>query len=211
LSEEGAGTCVGLPAPGVEIKIIRPDDGIISNIQDAIEAEPYTVGEIIVKGPTTTASYMDLPNKTLEAKIYENDGSFWHRMGDVGYLDKNGMLWFCGRKTHVVQTREETHYPIPCEAIFNNHPAVRRSALVGLGEVGNHTPVIVIERKDGQYLTGKARSIFESELFSLAKKYPHTKKIKKIYLSKTFPVDVRHNIKIDRLKLKEEIEAHELN
>ena len=211
LTEDGSGTCVGHPAPGVEIKIIQPTEGVISKIQDALELKAYLVGEIIVKGPTTTALYMDLPDKTLEAKIYEDNGSFWHRMGDVGYIDKNGMLWFCGRKSHVVQSKDDIHYPIACEAIFNNHPAVRRSALVGLGEAGNQTPVIVIERKDGQYLTGKARSIFESELLSLAKKYPHTNKIKKIYLSKTFPVDVRHNIKIDRLKLKEEIESHELN
>jgi acyl-CoA synthetase (AMP-forming)/AMP-acid ligase II len=211
LSESGAGTCVGLPAPGVQIKIIQPTNSVISKIENIEEMKTNHVGEIIVKGPTTTAAYMDLPDKTLEAKIYENDGSFWHRMGDVGYIDKNGFLWFCGRKSHVVKTKEDILYPIPCEAIFNNHPAVRRSALVGLGEVGNQIPAIVIERKDGQYLTGKARSIFESELFSLAKKYPHTKDIKKIYLSKTFPVDVRHNIKIDRLKLKEEIEAHEIN
>ena len=82
---------------------------------------------------------------------------------------------------------------------------------MGLGTPGNQSPAIVIERKDGQYLSGKGRSIFESELLSVAKKYPHTKDIQKIYLSKTFPVDVRHNIKIDRIKLKEEIEHHEIN
>jgi hypothetical protein len=101
--------------------------------------------------------------------------------------------------------------PISCEAIFNKHPAVKRSALVGLGVLGKQTPAIVIERKDSQFLSGKERSIFESELFSIAKKFPHTAGIQKIYLSKHFPVDVRHNIKIDRTKLKEEIEGHEIN
>jgi len=102
-------------------------------------------------------------------------------------------------------------YPIPVEAIFNRHPAVKRSALVGLGKPGKQIPAIVIERKDGQYLSGKGRSIFESELLAVAKKYPHTRDIQKIYLSRSFPVDVRHNIKIDRLKLKEEIEQYENN
>ena len=133
------------------------------------------------------------------------------KKGDVGYIDEQGLLWFCGRKSHLVTTKISTLYPIPCEAIFNRHPAVKRSALIGLGKAGIQTAAIVIERIDGHYLAGKARSIFESELLSISKNYPHTKDIQKIYLSKNFPVDVRHNIKIDRLKLKEEIEKNEIN
>jgi len=168
------------------------------------------VGEIIVKGPTASREYLNLPDKTAEAKIYDHNETFWHRMGDVGYLDEAGRLWFCGRKSHVVTTPTHDLYPIPVEAIFNKHQEVQRSALVGLGTPGNQEPAIVIQRKDGHYLSGKSRSIFESELLSIAKKYSHTKEIQKIYLSKSFPVDVRHNIKIDRLKLKEEIEQHEI-
>ena len=131
-------------------------------------------------------------------------------MGDVGFIDKQGLLWFCGRKSHCVHMTESILYPIPCEAIFNQHPEVKRSALVGLGPKNAETPVIVIERKDRQFLQGKARSIFEAELLVLAKKYPHTALINKIYFSKSLPVETRHNIKIDRLKLKAEIEADEL-
>ncbi|MGZ3788553.1 MAG: fatty acid CoA ligase family protein [Bacteriovorax sp.] len=210
LSDEGHGTCVGMPAPGVEIKIIKSTDEVIAEFSPDFELKSFEVGEIIVKGPAVTREYMDLPDKTREAKIYEGS-TFWHRMGDVGYKDDKGLLWFCGRKTHQVITPTQTLYPIPCEAIFNKHPAVKRSALVGLGASGSQVPAIVIERFDGQYLSGKGRSIFESELFAIAKKYPHTKDIQKIYLSRGFPVDVRHNIKIDRLKLKQEIEEHEEN
>lgn len=214
LSDEGFGTCIGRPAPGVEIKIIKVSDDVIPRFSDDLELPLLEVGEIIVKGPTATREYFNLPKQTAEAKIYESEdtnGSFWHRMGDLGFIDRAGLLWFCGRKSHMVVGATQTYYPIPIEAIFNKHPAVKRSALVGLGTVGNQTPVIVIERKDGQYLSGKGRSIFESELLAVAKKYPHTKDIQKIYLSKAMPVDVRHNIKIDRLKLKAEIEHHEIN
>ncbi|AUN98130.1 peptide synthase [Bacteriovorax stolpii] len=210
LTENGKGTCIGEVAPGSEVKIIAITDQTIEKLSDAKILGANTVGEIIVSGPTVTKEYLDLPEKTREAKIYEGD-KIWHRMGDMGFLDEKNQLWFLGRKAHRVETQEGLMTPIPAEAIFNKHPAVRRSALVGLGVRGKETPAIVIERKDGQFLSGKERSIFESELLSLAKKFPHTSMIQKIYLSKHFPVDVRHNIKIDRKKLKEEIESHEIN
>ena len=210
LTENGKGTCIGEVTPGSEVKIIAITDQTIEKLSDAKILGANTVGEIIVSGPTVTKEYLDLPEKTREAKIYEGD-KIWHRMGDMGFLDEKNQLWFLGRKAHRVETEEGLMTPIPAEAIFNKHPAVRRSALVGLGVRGKQTPAIVIERKDGQFLSGKERSIFESELLSLAKKFPHTSMIQKIYLSKHFPVDVRHNIKIDRKKLKEEIEAHEIN
>ena len=209
LSDEGHGTCIGLPVPGMQIKIIKITNDPILTFDSSLELPSKEVGEIIVMGPTVTREYLDLPDKTREAKIINSDGTFWHRMGDMGYFDDKGLLWFCGRKTHLVESiNHKRYYPIPCEAIYNKHPSVKRSALVGLGAEGSQIPAIVIERSDQQYLSGKERSIFESELLSLAKKYPHTRDIQKIYLSKTFPVDVRHNIKIDRLKLKNEIELH---
>lgn len=210
LSENGKGTCIGKATPGTEIKIIKITDAVIDQLSDAKILSTNEVGEIIVKGPTVTKEYLHLPEKTREAKIYDAD-NVWHRMGDMGFFDENNNLWFLGRKAHRVETRDGMMTPISCEAIFNKHPAVKRSALVGLGVLGKQTPAIVIERKDSQFLSGKERSIFESELFSIAKKFPHTAGIQKIYLSKHFPVDVRHNIKIDRTKLKEEIEGHEIN
>lgn len=210
-TEDGFGTCIGKAVPGIEIKIIKISDESLSHFDPSLELPRKVVGEIIVKGSVATKEYLNLPDKTREAKIYEQDNSFWHRMGDLGFIDDAGFLWFCGRKAHRVITKDDILFPIPCEAIFNKHPAVKRSALVGLGKPGQQTPAIVIERKDGQYLSGKLRSIFENELLSVARKFPHTKNIHIVYLSKSFPVDVRHNIKIDRLKLKEEIEHHENN
>lgn len=205
LTDNGSGTCIGEIVPRNMVKIIPISDNIIAKITDTTFLPAYEIGEIIVKGPTVTREYLDLPDKTSEAKIYDGQ-DFWHRMGDLGFFDSNNQLWFVGRKAHRVEAKEGLMVPIKCEAIFNKHPAVRRSALIGLGQAPHQIPAIVIERHDGQYLAGKERSIFESELHSLAKKFAHTQNIQKIFLSKHFPVDVRHNIKIDRTKLKEEIE-----
>ncbi len=211
LTDEGHGTCIGLAAPEIEIKLIPITDNIIVAISDIEEiAAPNIPGEIIVKGPVVTKAYYGMSEKTVEAKIADSGHTFWHRMGDVGYFDSEKKLWFLGRKSHVLQTANGFAFPIPTEAIFNKHHEVKRSALVGIGEKGQEEPVIVIERKDKKFLTGREKAVFESELLSLAKNYPHTKDITQFFYSHGFPVDIRHNIKIDRLKLKAEIERHEL-
>lgn len=209
LTRAGHGTCIGFPVEGIKVKIIEATDNELDHLHDADILPCNKIGEIIVQGLVVTKEYLNLPEQTALAKIQDEHNKIWHRMGDVGFLDQDGLLWFCGRKSHCVTTRQEILYPIQCEAIFNQHREVRRSALVGIGPKGKEIPAIVIERKDGQFLQDKARSIFESELLNLGKKHPHTKVINKIYFSKSFPVDVRHNIKIDRLKLKAEIESHE--
>ena len=125
----------------------------------------------------------------------------WHRMGDVGYLDDKGRLWFCGRKTHVVNIYEDLHYSIPIEAIFNKHPEVKRSALVKIHS-GIERAGIIVERNDGKTkLNEDSKNKFFNELKDLACQYDHTKEIQDLFLYKDFPVDVRHNIKIDRKKL----------
>ena len=202
LTEKGRGVCVGVPTPEIEIKIINPTDKPIHDITLATELSPYEIGEIIVKGPVVTASYYQMPKNNLNSKIIDENG-FWHRMGDMGYLDLQGRLWFCGRKSHLVTTEKKLLYTTPCETIFNRHPAVRRSALIGIGKTGKQTPVIVIEKEKNTNLSSRE---LEEELLKQASSYIHTKDIKDIYYRKKLPVDIRHNIKIDRLKLKNDIE-----
>lgn len=202
LTEQGKGTCVGAPVPGVEVAIIEISDGVIDNINKTHRLKPYEIGEIIVKGDIVTASYYMSPAETPLAKIKDN-GSFWHRIGDLGYKDEQGRIWFCGRKTHRVETPAGLLCSVMCEAIFNNHYGVRRSALVGMGEKGKQSAAIVIERNAaGKKLDKK---ILEKELLDLAGKNALTALIKSVHFCDQMPVDVRHNIKIDRLKLANDV------
>jgi acyl-CoA synthetase (AMP-forming)/AMP-acid ligase II len=204
----GQGTCLGQSVRGVEVKIIQISDEPIGDIEDAIFLDRYQVGEIIVSGPIVTPQYHNMPDKTAEAKIYDKAGKLWHRMGDVGYLDDEDNLWFCGRKIHRVITDSETLFSVKCESIFNQHRDVRRSALIGLGPAGHQEPAIVVERNDGKdELEPEQKAQFEAELLALAKQDPQTRSIKRIFYSTGFPVDIRHNIKIDRFKLKNEFES----
>ncbi|PIP71999.1 MAG: AMP-dependent synthetase [Nitrospinae bacterium CG22_combo_CG10-13_8_21_14_all_47_10] len=198
-SEKGEGTCVGRPVAGAEIKIIRISEEPILNWQDDLEISKGQTGEIVVRAPWVTKTYFNLEDVTRLAKIPDGE-TFWHRMGDVGKWDEQGRLWFCGRKSHRVVTGSETLFTIPCEALFNQHPDVRRSALVGKGSGSNREPVIIIEPENMDRVA-KDREAFVKELLAIGAASPHTRSIKKILFHSDFPVDVRHNAKIFREKL----------
>eukprot|EP00913_Durusdinium_trenchii_P023379 g21957.t1 len=126
----GAGTCVGRPFPQLEVKVVAIDDEPIASIDAVVELPAGEIGEIVVRGPSTTQEYYRRPEATAEAKVPDGEKRKWHRMGDVGYFDEGGRLWFCGRKAHIVHTAGGAMFPVRCEAIFNEHADVYRSALV---------------------------------------------------------------------------------
>jgi len=182
-------------------KIIAIEDGPIPTLADARELETGEIGEIIVCGPVVTKTYDQLPDATLRAKIRESgpaEETLWHRMGDCGYLDGEGRLWFCGRKAERVETASGTLHTEICEAIFRGHPQVGRCALIGLGERGAQRPALVIEPKPASV---KAAWALARELHALARQHPATASIETIFFREKFPVDVRHNAKIHRLAL----------
>ena len=195
----GKGVCVGRPVPGLTVKIIRITDEPIAAWSDDLELPRGEIGEIAVQAPHATRSYFNRPASTAQAKIPAADGKFFHRMGDVGYLDERGRIWFCGRKSHRVVTRAGTLFTIPCEAIFNTHAAVFRSALVGVPRSGDVEPVICIELEADARAQSEAK--LREELLALGTKFPHTQSIRTVLFHPAFPVDIRHNAKIFREKL----------
>lgn len=208
-SDAGAGMCVGRPLPGVTARVIRITDAPIPTWDEAQALPQGEIGEIVVKGPMVTRMYLNRPEKTARAKIRQGD-EVWHRMGDVGYIDAQGRLWFCGRKAHRVVTPQGTLYAVPCEAIFNQHPDVFRTALVGAGEVGAQTPVLIVEPRAGRFpADAAARQAFTDALLTLGAAREHTRAIQRVLFYRGhFPVDVRHNAKIQREKLAAWAEAH---
>jgi acyl-CoA synthetase (AMP-forming)/AMP-acid ligase II len=197
-TQNGDGSCVGRPLPGVSVRIIEPVEGGIASIHHAVALGTGKIGEIIVKGPSVTRGYDHLPAADGASKIFENAGH-WHRMGDLGWLDASGRLWFCGRKVERVQTPVGTLYTDCCEAIFNAHPDVYRSALIDLG---GGLPGIVVEPEKGRFpKTDAARTAFIESLQDIAHRHALTEIIEDFFFEESFPVDVRHNAKIHRLSL----------
>ncbi len=191
------GACVGKPVSGIGVKIIAIAEGSIPTLASAREVSTGTIGEIIVSGPVVTREYDGPPGATEAAKIMDG-GTCWHRMGDCGYLDPAGRLWFCGRKAERVQTAGGVLFTEPCEQVFRGHPRAARCALIGLGEPGAQEPAIVVEASPGS--RAEAQSIAR-ELRQLGDGNPLTARIRKFYFRARFPVDVRHNAKIHRLSL----------
>ena len=147
-----------------------------------------------------TRSYYNRPESTQLAKINApQPGGFYHRMGDLGYRDQHGRIWFCGRKAHRVCTTQGPLFTIPCEAIFNTHAKVFRSALVGVGMAGQLQPVICIELEKATDPAAQAE--IRQELLVIGRSCPVTQEIRTVLFHPAFPVDIRHNAKIFREKL----------
>ncbi|HVY62108.1 MAG TPA: AMP-binding protein, partial [Planctomycetota bacterium] len=202
-TERGLGICVGKPVPGTRVRVIRITDAPIERWSDDLELPRGETGEIVVSGPVVTRAYFNRDEATRLAKIaVPGTDEVVHRMGDVGYLDEEGRLWFCGRKVHRVETAEGTLFTIPCEGVFNVHPHVKRTALVGLGggaAGGKKRPALCVE------LDPEAGPIplerLRSELAALGAQHAHTRAIATFLVHPAFPVDIRHNAKIFRDRL----------
>ena len=198
LTAIGKGTCVGHVFHGMRVRIIETSSEMLREIGKTVSVASGQIGEIIVSGPVATREYYQRPNATNFAKIADGD-SFWHRMGDVGYFDDIGRLWFCGRKAHIVSTTTGPMYSVCCEAIFNNHPAIYRCALVGIGAKGRQIPMIVAEPEPGKFPSSEQdRRQLGNELLQLGTQNPLTANIHQILFHRSLPVDTRHNVKINR-------------
>jgi len=197
-TDQGNGICVGRPVAPMRISVIRIDDDPIKVWDDALCVASGEIGEIVVKGPPVTRTYFRRERATELAKIRDAEGEgFSHRMGDLGHLDEQGRLWFCGRKSQRVVTSSRTLFTIPCEAVFNTHPGVYRSALVGARVNGETRPVLCVELEKGV----KPDRALTRELLALGAEHDHTRDINTVLYHDGFPVDIRHNAKIGREKL----------
>jgi len=189
----------------MRVKIVRITDDPIATWDDAEELPTGEIGEICVSGQVTTRRYYNKPEATAAAKIQDparGDDAFWHRMGDVGYLDDQGRLWYCGRKAHRVVTADGTMFSIACESIFNAHERIFRTALVGVGERGSQKPVLLVEPEKGHWPGSEsAKKALVDEILAMAKKHESTSAIADVLFHEGFPVDRRHNAKIHREEL----------
>ena len=201
LSKQGKGTCVGRSLPGIEIQIVAIQDTVIKGLQSTPFLKTCEIGEIIVRGDVVTRAYENNVKENEMAKIPDGD-TFWHRMGDTGYLDSRNRLWFCGRRAHRVEdvVAGKIYYSIPSESVFNVHKAIYRTALVGVYSSKKKTtiPAIIIEPERNHPIPEKQLLAEAKELGAMSSL---TNAIDHYLIHPDFPVDIRHNAKIFREKL----------
>jgi olefin beta-lactone synthetase len=199
ITDAGGGVCIGRPVEGVRLEVIEISDDPIYYWDESLRVPTGKIGEIIVQGAQVTRGYYNRPESDHLSKIQDPEtGSFFHRMGDLGGRDEDGRVWFCGRKSHRVETALGPLFTIPCEAVFNTHRMVYRTALVGVGAPGAMRPVICVELEKGAKVDEK---LLREELLAIARDHIHTHSIETILIHPAFPVDIRHNAKIFREKL----------
>ncbi|MBI4869732.1 MAG: AMP-binding protein [Candidatus Wallbacteria bacterium] len=195
-SREGAGTCVGRPLPENQVRILRITDEPVALGPEGWgphELPGGEVGEITVRGPLAAREYLERPDHTRLSKIADGDG-FWHRMGDLGYFDERGRLWFCGRKAHRVTRQGRMLFSVQVEGHFNGTEGVFRTALVGVpSPTLGQAAVLVVEPEPG---FARDRQSWARELLERAR--ARSVPIDHVLFHPGFPVDVRHNAKIRR-------------
>jgi acyl-CoA synthetase (AMP-forming)/AMP-acid ligase II len=178
------GTLVGRALPGVELRIVPISDAELS---EARALQAGEIGEIAARGAVVSRSYDGEREAEALTKIPGPDGC-WHRMGDLGYLDAAGRLWFCGRKSERVATGKETLFTACVEPWFERHPAVRRVALVRAGGKA----VVVVEPR-----FGRASAKAAAEILSMRGAWP----VERVLFKRRLPLDSRHGAKIQRGEL----------
>ncbi|MFG2713598.1 fatty acid CoA ligase family protein [Streptomyces goshikiensis] len=202
-SARGEGTCVGRPVPGTRVRVVPVTDDPLPVVTADRALPPGRVGEILVAGHSVSPRYHASPAADARLKSFEPlpDGRLltWHRTGDLGRLDEDGRLWFCGRASQRVRTTHQELHTVRCEGVFNAHPLVRRSALVGIGPAGAQRPVVCVET--ARPLDEAAWTDLRAELRAYARTHAATEPLREFLWHPGFPVDIRHNAKIGREEL----------
>ncbi|RLB78485.1 MAG: malonyl-CoA synthase [Deltaproteobacteria bacterium] len=145
---------VGLPMPGLEVRVVDPESGV---------DVPYgEVGELWLRGPCITPGYWRKPEETRKAFT---DG--WFRTGDLGRIDEEGYFYITDRLKHIIISGGENISPKEIEDVINQHPDVLESCVVGVADErwGERVVAAVVPR------TGCAAE--SEELKSHCRRYLH--------------------------------------
>lgn len=199
-AHNGSGVCVGRPALHVRARIIPVTDDPLPTWAD-VEARIVDlalsrgIGELVVSGPNVSTRYLWPEQANLVGKIVDGD-IVWHRTGDLAWIDEEGRIRFCGRKSQRLDTAAGPMFTVQVEQVFNTLPGVARTALVGVGERGTQRPVLCVELE-----AGADQQEVEDRLSERRDEFEITAPVTAFLFHPKFPVDIRHNAKIGRERL----------
>ncbi len=185
---------VGYPLPNVEIEISEPNE--------------EGIGEIIAKGPNVMLGYYEDEEATKEVLI---DG--WYHTGDLGYKDKDGVIFITGRKKNVIVLKNGKNvYPEEIEVLVNNLPYVAESMVYGepkdddlLVSVKIVYDKDYVKEKYGDLSEDELRDIIWQDIKQINTKLPKYKYMKKLIITdepmiKTTTQKVKRNAEMNKMK-----------
>jgi fatty-acyl-CoA synthase len=133
----------GKPLPGMRLRIVHPETRALLPAGE--------VGEIVVAGYVTPGYYRDPENN---ARVFDAEGYFC--TGDLGRLDTEGRLYFCGRLKDLIKSGGINISPLEVEAYLMTHPKVKQAYIVGLPDaVKGEVPVAAVELQDGEAMSAE--------------------------------------------------------
>lgn len=133
---------IGIPNPDNIIKIFSPGTDI--------ELEKGSLGEICVNGPSVMLGYINQDEETANVLKTHYDGKIWLHTGDIGYMDKNGVLYYQSRLKRMIISNGYNIYPLELEEIINKHKYVDTSIVVAMKDkIKGEVPKAVIVLKEG--------------------------------------------------------------
>ena len=131
-------TTNGRPSPGVEVRIVDPENG--TDCADGV------MGEIWVRGYNVMERYWDAPDKTAESLTEDR----WLKTGDLYTRTAAGSLIFGGRCKDMLKVGGENVAAIEVEAFLCTHPSVKIAEVVGRADARlDEVPVAFVELRDG--------------------------------------------------------------
>ena len=201
-TKSGKGICLGKPVKGVRIRILtfkEPLGGFDNS--SAVDVSGDSIGEISVCGSVVYTRLVgddeELFGGPLTWALDKNDGSIWHRTGDLGYTDHENRIWLVGRKKHRVELSNGiTLYPKQIEPFFDSMFGIRTALVNGPNNIqasiiveGNGMNWNILQGKLIQSIPILCELLGDNIDFSFT-----------LY-SDTFPVDSGHEAKIRREEL----------
>lgn len=203
-AQRGAGLPVGRPVSNTDILILPAAGGPVFPAAPGGE----TIGEVLVRGEGVNNCYLDIEPKDNPSRWYAPDGSWYHRTGDLGYLDANdGSLFLVGRLALTVESPGGPLHPYPVEALACLDPAVERAALVPAptgprgGTGGTSAPLLFIQRGSVRQNAPRIREEALRERLGEELSRLFSFKAEIVFLSR-IPLDTRHAWRNDYRQLR---------
>ncbi|GAL87368.1 AMP-dependent synthetase [Sporocytophaga myxococcoides] len=189
------GLCVGTPYRLADVKIIKlSDQPIYCPNEEAFKQQllpPMKIGEIIVSGPHVLTEYFNNDETLKRNKIFVN-GTCYHRTGDSGYLNDDGVLFLTGRENTLIHSEGKIISPFIYENILQQIEGVESGTVICSEDNIIH---LIIEKK-----SNASEDTIRTKIPSTALQYQKLSFVKKI------PRDLRHNSKIDYERLRKNLE-----
>lgn len=163
-TKTGADGTLGVPNPDMMIKVFEPNSDVEKSFGDN--------GEICISGPTIMMGYINEDEETKKTLVRHNDGKIWLHTGDVGYMDKDGKLYYTSRIKRMIITNGYNVYPIELEDIICKHEKVDACTVIAIPhKIKNQTPKAVIVLKKGVEDTPEVREEIKRYCYKNIAKY----------------------------------------